>query len=272
MTQHNFDPFPKYLQIRDILLRRLLEFDIGDRLPIESTLAAQFGVSRETIREALWALEQDGIIARRPRVGTWLARKPMRPADTRLTGPSEDFTALGISTSTRLVGQGTVAAPSDVATALKIAAGQPVFELVRVRLFDQSPFLLLEAYLPVPIGRKLMRQQLDGGLVVPILRRILRRDVREEYQQIEAVGASAKMARRLRMPVRSAVLCVKRLFCDPSGRPVVFFKVNYRGDRYYYTVNLPQAQARRGNAPPASRRRKGAPVGSKRRAAPSRPR
>jgi hypothetical protein len=74
------------------------------------------------------------------------------------------------------------------------------------------------------------------------------------------------------MPVQSAVLCVKRLFCDPSGRPVVFFKVNYRGDRYYYTVNLPQAQARRGNAPPASRRRKGAPVGSKRRAAPSRPR
>jgi GntR family transcriptional regulator len=272
MTQHNFDPFPKYLQIRDILLRRLLAFDIGDRLPIESDLAKQFGVSRETIREALWALEQDGIIARRPRVGTWLARKPMRPADKRLTGPSEDFAALGISTNTRLIAQGTVKAPPDVAAALKIAAGQPVFELVRVRLFDQSPFLLLEAYLPVPLGRKLMRQKLDGGLVVPILRQILRRDVREEYQQIEAVGASAKMAKRLGTPVRSAVLCVKRLFCDPSGRPVVFFKVNYRGDRYYYTVNLPQAQARRGNAAPASRRRKPTSPGPTRRTSASHPR
>ncbi len=252
MTQHNFDPFPKYLQIREILLRRLLELDIGDRLPTESSLAARFGVSRETIREALWALEQDGIIARRPRVGTWLAHKPTRPADTRLTGPSEDFAALGISTSTRLIGQGTVPAPSDVAAALKIAAGQPVFELVRLRLFDQSPLLLLEAYLPAPIGRKLMRRKLDGDLVVPILRRILRRDVREEYQQIEAIGAGRKMAKRLGMPVRSPVLCVKRLFSDPSGRPVVFFKVNYRADRYYYTVNLPQA--RRGPSAPAAQR------------------
>ena len=196
----------------------------------------------------------------------------MRPADKRLTGPSEDFAALGISTNTRLIRQGPVAAPPDVAAALKITAGQPVFELVRVRLFGQSPFLLLEAYLPVPIGRKLMRQKLDGGLVVPILRRILRRDVREEYQQIEAAGASGKMAKRLGMPIRSAVLCVKRLFCDPSGRPVVFFKVNYRGDRYYYTVNLPQAQARRGNATPASRRRKPAPASPTRQPPALRPR
>lgn len=258
MTQHNFDPFPKYLQIRDILLRRLQRFDVGERLPIESSLAAQFGVSRETIREALRALEQDGIIARRPRVGTWLARKPLPPSDARLTGPSEDFAALGISTSTRLIGQGTVPAPSDVAAALKIAAGQPVFELVRVRLFDQSPLLLLEAYLPVPIGRKLVRHRIDGGLVVPILRRVLRHDVREDYQQIEAVGATRTLAKRLDMPVGAAVLCVKRLFCDPRGRPVVFFKVNYRGDRYYYTVNLPQAQARRrgaGRSEKESRRR-----------------
>ena len=254
MTQHNFDPFPKYLQIREILLRRLLEFDIGEKLPTESSLADQFGVSRETIREALHALEQDGIIARRPRVGTWLARKPTRPADTRLTGPSEDFAALGISTNTRLIGRRTATAPPDVAAALKIAAGQKVFELVRLRFFGESPLLLLEAYLPVPIGRKLMRRKIDGALVVPILRQILGQDIREEYQKIEAIGAGRKMAARLRMPVRSPILCVKRLFSDPSGRPVVFFKVNYRADRYYYTVNLPQA--RRDSPTPANGRRK----------------
>jgi DNA-binding GntR family transcriptional regulator len=51
MQQPFFSPYPKYLQICAVLLRRPHdEFAAGDRFPTESALCEEFGVSRETIR------------------------------------------------------------------------------------------------------------------------------------------------------------------------------------------------------------------------------
>ena len=53
MNKLQFNPFPKYLQIRDALIRRMgSEYAVGDQLPTEHALCEEFSVSRETIREA----------------------------------------------------------------------------------------------------------------------------------------------------------------------------------------------------------------------------
>lgn len=62
----------QYLQIRDDILKGV--FPVGERL-LETTLAARYGVSRTPVREALVALQQDGLIERmkdgfRVRTGT----------------------------------------------------------------------------------------------------------------------------------------------------------------------------------------------------------
>lgn len=48
-----YGPFPKYLQILDVIVRWLSTQKLGERLPTEMTLSDQFGVSRETIRKSL---------------------------------------------------------------------------------------------------------------------------------------------------------------------------------------------------------------------------
>lgn len=237
-----YDPFPKYLQIREIILRWLTSLRIGDRLPTEEALAAQFGVSRVTIRLALRSFEQERIVARRPRLGTWLAAMPAARADNRLTGPIEEFASLGITTETRVARQGVTPSPPDVAAALKIAPGEPSYEIRRVRILDGIPLLLLEAYFPVPIGRVIARRNLRGGLMVPALREIMKSDIREEYQQLDALAASKEAASLLKIEEKDPILSVKRLFVDDTARPVVFFKTNFRADRYYYTVKLPLAR------------------------------
>jgi DNA-binding GntR family transcriptional regulator len=95
---HTFlDPFPKYLQIREILLRRIeREMRIGDRLPTEHALCEQFGVSRETVRDALGGLEADGMISRTPGQGTFVARLPppgrrASPASPRTSAASSSI-------------------------------------------------------------------------------------------------------------------------------------------------------------------------------------
>jgi GntR family transcriptional regulator len=239
-SDRNYHPFPKYLQIRDVILRWLSTQKVGGRLPTEMTLSAQFGVSRETIRKSLRRLEQGGIIRRRPRAGTFLTKQPAVSADLRLTGPIEEFEDLGTATTAKLVRQGPVSAPPDVASALSVAEGSQVYEFKRIRFLRGQPLLLLDAYFPLKIGQRIARRDLDGGLIVPAVRKILKSPLREEYQEIDALVATSALAKQLRVPAGSPVLLVKRLFVDSEGTPVVFFREKFRSDRYFYTIKLSQ--------------------------------
>ena len=174
--------------------------------------------------------------------GTWLAKPVRMPLDNRITGIIDDFSAMGIATSARLVGQGVVKARPEVVAALKLEGGDDAFEIRRLRLFNGSPLVLLEASFPVEIGRKVARLRLRTSLFVPALRRVHDPLVHEEYQQIDAAVATRETANLLRMPAGVPMLLVKRLFVDKDHKPVVFFVSHFRSDRYYYTVNLPKAR------------------------------
>lgn len=88
-----FNPFPKYLQVRQVLERRLTaEYELGQQIPTEQALRQEFGVSRETVREALSGLEVDGIVERRrPRApsscGDPISRRPRSSPDWSRTSP-----------------------------------------------------------------------------------------------------------------------------------------------------------------------------------------
>lgn len=67
------------------------EFPIGERLPSERELALAYGVSRPTVREAVFALELDGFVEVRKGVGVFAIAKSPRggeAADTDI-GPFE---------------------------------------------------------------------------------------------------------------------------------------------------------------------------------------
>ena len=49
------------------------KFRPGDLLPSENQLCGEFGASRETVRKGLKALEQEGLIFSRPKVGYFVS-------------------------------------------------------------------------------------------------------------------------------------------------------------------------------------------------------
>src|SRR3954452_7661831 len=69
------------------------EFAVGQRLPSERELAAQLGVSRPSLREALIALELEGRVEVRGGAASWVpaaaARSPTTPAQQEGEGPFE---------------------------------------------------------------------------------------------------------------------------------------------------------------------------------------
>ena len=75
---------PKYQQLADILRREIAEgvFRDGQTLMTEEELRFRFDVSRQTVRQAIALLEEDGLVDRRRGSGTYVRHGPRRRQGT----------------------------------------------------------------------------------------------------------------------------------------------------------------------------------------------
>jgi GntR family transcriptional regulator len=227
--------------VRQVLERRMAaEYELGQQIPTEQALCREFGVSRETVREALRGLERDGIVERHRAKGTFFIRRPDPPATEKLTGLVEDLTALRLNTRARVLGAAAVKAHPDARNIDGDA--EEVFRISRLRYFDDQPLVLHEAYLPMAVGHRVAALDLGNTAISQRLDELGVRYV-EESQQIEAMVADTELAQLLDIPIGAPVLLIRRLLRLPKENGRVLFKSYYRADRYRYTLNL---------APPAS--------------------
>ncbi|MNO19840.1 Arabinose metabolism transcriptional repressor [compost metagenome] len=74
-------PIPKYLQLKTELLSWIESGRLkqGDQTPSENEIAGQFGMSRQTVRQALGQLEKEGWLYRLQGKGTFVTRQDTRP-------------------------------------------------------------------------------------------------------------------------------------------------------------------------------------------------
>jgi GntR family transcriptional regulator len=81
---HIFKPVPRWQQVADYLRQEILtgRYPAGQPLPSEEILAAEFGVSRPTIRQGVAALVAEGLLSVRRPYGTIVHDPHARPAHT----------------------------------------------------------------------------------------------------------------------------------------------------------------------------------------------
>ncbi len=120
----------------------------GNPIPSEWELADMYGVSRLTLRRALDDLARQGWLRRRHGVGTFVTQ----PAVTQIAPSRLSFTeqmrSIGQQPSSRLVHIRVISAAPEISARLKLADGETIIEIMRVRLADGEPVLLETSYLP----------------------------------------------------------------------------------------------------------------------------
>src|SRR5215831_13660662 len=132
----------------------------GALLPSEPELANRYGVSRQTARAALKALEQEGLIVVHSTRGRTVRHRPplrqvssaRRHASHRQSGKPEFDTeaiARGQAPSRRMLMVGRGTAPRDVTSILGAEAGQEVVIRQRLQLLDDVPAVISTSYYPL---------------------------------------------------------------------------------------------------------------------------
>ena len=106
---------PLYLQVRDFLRNEILQGTYTEKIPPEYDLMNQFDVSRATIRRAIQTLIEEGVLESRQGLGTFVAVKPIEEWLGNLSTFYEIVAEMGMKPNIKVLSQGIVPSPQDVA-------------------------------------------------------------------------------------------------------------------------------------------------------------
>jgi GntR family transcriptional regulator len=210
----------------------------GRSLPGERELAAQFGVARVTVRNALKRLESRGLVVRKHRSGTLPVSAPSASGNRQLLRDHLDqFLARGRRDKRSVIEFGEVSAKPAVADALGVEAGKPVLRIVRVRSRGAEPLAYTEVFVPQRISAGITRAALTRKAFVEILQD-LGVEIGTAEQSISADAASATVHGALQLALDTPVLKLTRVIRDAAGVPVQFLLGWYRADRFEFRMRL----------------------------------
>lgn len=132
-----------------------------DRLPSERILAAQFGVNRITLREAIQRLENEHLLYSIPGSGTYLAAQKLR-TNTGINFSYQSYCqANGYSSSSKVIYFYETVGTDFVCEKLKIPAKSEIFILKRVRYLNQKPAMLETTHIPKTLCPNLNKFDFD---------------------------------------------------------------------------------------------------------------
>lgn len=231
---------PLYYQLENILREkiRLGEYAEGDPFPTEEQLVREYGVSRITVRQALSALEKDGLITRRRGKGSFVSEAKGRLEPMKLTGWVEDIIDMGIKTHTKIINFGFASPPKPVAERLRLGSDEKVLRIERVRLVQGAPISYTLSYIPPDLGAKINIKDLTIHPILNLLEKKCKLKITRGTQIIEATVADSRVASLLDVMTGAPLLKIERTVFDSSDRPVEYISILYRSDRYHYSVDL----------------------------------
>jgi GntR family transcriptional regulator len=201
----------------------------GERLPSENELAAQLGISRPTLREALLNLEQEGIVIRRHGVGTFIApgyEHRLESGLERLESILELAARQGLSIQCDGLQVREEPATRKLADKLQTEPGMPLLRVDRVLLADGIPVAYMVDYTLSTILSPADIDDTFNGSVLDLLRQKPDLQVIQVQADIVALNADAFLAGKLSVKPRQAVLLLEELLFDQEGKAIEFSR-NY---------------------------------------------
>jgi DNA-binding GntR family transcriptional regulator len=234
---------PRYLQLAAELRADILagRFGAEQPFPTESELCSVHGVSRFTVREALRRLQNEGLIARRRGSGT-----VVQPAGARGGALHQPLSNVGeilqYARDTRVTYQPAGIGPLPgwlaTSTGLPASGDWTLVQGVRTTVDGDQPIAATTAYFHELLGDAPARLDLAAGTLFSQIEALSGVSVGQVTQDIQAVIASADVARQLGIKRGAAVLRIIRCYRDARGHVFEISVSHHPGDRFVYSMHI----------------------------------
>jgi len=218
-------------------LRKLIcseEYKNGKMIPNEMELSKQFHISRNTLRQAISKLVNEGLLIRKKGVGTKVAHKSITGGVQNWHSFSQEMKMLGIEVRNFELHITLKKISDPIASFFGVEEGTRCVVLERLRGKPEYPFVFFISYfnpsLPMtgeedfvkPLYEMMEKQY---GIVVKLSK-----------EEISARLAGPELAEKLEISSDDPILVRKRFVYDDKGVPVEYNIGYYRADSFTYTI------------------------------------
>jgi len=233
-------PLPLYAQIKQRVIGLILRWDQPDRrFYSDEQLCAVFCVSRETVRQALAELVQEGLLRRGRGVGTFVS---MRKLEERF-GPGMDFLrqweSSGVPMQSTLLAFERRPSGDTIGAALDLDANAIVLFIKRVRAAARVPVAIDYRYIPNDLVADWDETSVRGSPLHLLWQRV---ELCKGDFAIEAGTAGPEEIEYLHLNANAPLLIRNLRYCDINGRHVMAGHTVHRGDLVRYSLQVPLAR------------------------------
>lgn len=180
----------------------------GHRLPFESDLVAQYGCARMTVSKAMAALVEAGLIVRRKRAGSFVARPRVHAPVLNIPDIQSEVRGRGETYAFRLLSRHARAARADDPVERDLAGDGLLLELEGVHDADGRPFAVERRLISLAAAPDVARA--DLATIPPGAWLLENIAWTEAESRISAVNADAGIAALLDLDEGAACLVVDR--------------------------------------------------------------
>ncbi len=205
-------------------------FGAGDKLPTEAELAARFNVNRHTVRRALAALVDAGLLRTRRGAGIFVQGRPTQYPIGKRVRFHENIHADGHAAEKRILALATRHASDQEAAALSIPMGASVHVYEGLSMVDQSPLALFTSVFPAKRFPDLLDALEKDTSVTKALKACGLADYLRRETRLVAKLATTIQANHLQCKVGAPVLRTTGINTDLDGAPVEYGQSWFVGD------------------------------------------
>ncbi|MGG5309309.1 GntR family transcriptional regulator [Enterococcus pernyi] len=240
-TQSEVKNVPKYEEISNVLRDRIRskKYPPNSFLPNQVDLVEEFNASRMTIKKAINILAMEGLVYSQRGSGTKILSHPYLNKDT---SPANEYEGLSLQMKRRQrsltsqIIQFDVEFPNAfIQERLMIDAEQPVYNIHRLRILDDEPYILEHTFMPVQLVPGLKKEHLLSS-IYDYLHKELNVHFAGAYRAISADKSSAFDQQYLNCAETDPVLEVQQVVYLKDGQPIEYSSSRNRFDVRNYSL------------------------------------
>ena len=244
MIQKNSN-IPLHHQVKGLIAEQIErgDYKVGDMLPPEFTLAEELGVSRNTIRQALLALVNEGRLFRERGKGTFVAEKTLNRGVPVLTGFHEYVKGIGQTPTSEFVSVTLTKSTPHIRHLLAVKSREKIVHIHRYVGIDGDRVGVHEIYLPKKIWEKINAppETMENQSLYTLLKTRCGVELAYGDETIYVRGATAGERAELSIAQKGMVFIVSRLLYDHDDEPVCYADNIYHPGKFKYYIKYKKA-------------------------------